>query len=50
MTDYDLLKSLGIEPDPLWLIAQSAATPEQQNYVLNLLRINMLLGGERIPR
>lgn len=43
--DADFLTSAGIEPDPLWLIEQAAGTPEQQRYVLDLLRINMLLGG-----
>jgi hypothetical protein len=45
MNDSDFLSDLGITPDPLWLIEQNSYTPEQQQYVLDLLRINMLLGG-----
>lgn len=45
MDDIKFLHECGVQPDPLWLLEQSATTPEQKQYVSSLLRINMMLGG-----
>jgi hypothetical protein len=48
--DAEFLAECGIEPDPIWLIERVATeTPEQARYVLDLLRMNMLLGGGLRP-
>lgn len=44
-SDPDFLAECGIELDPVWLIELNDYTPEQQQYVESLLRINMLLGA-----
>jgi hypothetical protein len=43
--DAEFLTSLGIAPDVEWLCRQSASSPEQRQYVEDLLRLNRLLGG-----
>lgn len=44
-SDPDFLADCGIIPDLAWLLESNCFTPEQQKYVEDLLRINMLLGG-----
>lgn len=45
MDDAEFLAQLGIAPDVEWLCEQAAVTPEQRQYIEDLLRLNRLLGG-----
>jgi hypothetical protein len=45
MDDPEFLSECGITPDIEWLLEASSSTPEQQRFVLDMLRINMMLGG-----